>query len=415
VGADPGDCDDSNPEVRPDALERPGDQQDSNCDGVESCYLDADGDGYRPDTADTVESANLSCADRGEATALVPMGDCDDNDAAVSPAGRESPGDGVDSDCDGTESCYTDADRDGYRADGGAVLGSADTDCTDAGEASTTTPLGDCDDADAGASPAATEVVGDGIDEDCDGDELCYVDADEDGYRPDLDAVITSRDGVCGGRGEATEDEPGGDCDDGDPRYNPTAVETDCTDPADYNCDGRVIWADDDEDGAAACEDCDDTEPSRYPGASERCNDLDDDCDEAVDEDPVDARTWFADADGDGYTDPDDTRTSCDPDAGYAEASAERDCDDADATSHPGGTEVPDDGIDQDCDGLDAHGGTEDTDSGALDDTGDGGGPDGGRRCGCATDGAGTTSGALLLGFAALLARRRRDGAVPTC
>ena len=37
---------------------------------------------------------------------------------------------------------------------------------------------------------------------------------------------------------------------------------------------------------------------------------------------------------------------------------SEGDCDDADPERNPGATDVPDDGIDQDCDGVDA---TEDT------------------------------------------------------
>lgn len=36
-----------------------------------------------------------------------------------------------------------------------------------------------------------------------------------------------------------------------------------------------------DGDGASACDDCDDDDPSRFPGAPERCDELDDDCDGA--------------------------------------------------------------------------------------------------------------------------------------
>ena len=45
-------------------------------------------------------------------------GDCDDSDAAVNPEGEEIPADGVDSDCDGTEQCYVDADGDAYENQG---------------------------------------------------------------------------------------------------------------------------------------------------------------------------------------------------------------------------------------------------------------------------------------------------------
>jgi len=39
---------------------------------------------------------------------------------------------------------------------------------------------------------------------------------------------------------------------------------------------------DDDQDGYDACQDCDDDDDAVYPGAEERCNGVDDDCDEAL-------------------------------------------------------------------------------------------------------------------------------------
>lgn len=59
-----------------------------------------------------------------------------------------------------------------------------------------------------------------------------------------------------------------------------------------------------DGDGVPASEDCDDGDPAVFPGADERCNDRDDDCDRTVDEDPVDAPRWYADIDGDGMGEP---------------------------------------------------------------------------------------------------------------
>lgn len=44
-------------------------------------------------------------------------------------------------------------------------------------------------------------------------------------------------------------------------------------------------WTDADEDGSYQAEDCDDENPDVYPGADEVCgNEIDDDCDDAVDE-----------------------------------------------------------------------------------------------------------------------------------
>src|SRR5690349_13278737 len=41
----------------------------------------------------------------------------------------------------------------------------------------------DCDDANPAVNPGATEIAGDGVDQDCDGNELWFHDSDEDGYR----------------------------------------------------------------------------------------------------------------------------------------------------------------------------------------------------------------------------------------
>ncbi len=107
-----------------------------------------------------------------------------------------------------------------------------------------------------------------------------------------------------------------------------------------------------DGDGFVEREDCDDGDASVFPGASERCNGHDDDCDGRVDAsgDTLPAGApWYADADADGHGDPSRVGTACSPPPG-AVADGD-DCDDAAAAVWPGAPEVCD-GIDQDCDGV---------------------------------------------------------------
>ena len=98
-----GDCDSSNADVNPAALELCDGVTDENCDGsidedtasdAATWYLDADGDGYGE-----LVSTSLSCS--------LPSGysadwtDCDDSTALVSPEAPETCANGTDDDCDG--------------------------------------------------------------------------------------------------------------------------------------------------------------------------------------------------------------------------------------------------------------------------------------------------------------------------
>jgi hypothetical protein len=97
--------------------------------------------------------------------------------------------------------------------------------------------------------------------------------------------------------------------------------------------------------------DCDDADTAVFPGATEACDGVDNDCDGRVDDDD-DGVTGdvlsFRDADGDGFGTLDGFRVSCALPPGHVTQLG--DCDDDSADAFPGGTEVCD-GVDNDCDG----------------------------------------------------------------
>lgn len=93
--------------------------------------------------------------------------------------------------------------------------------------------------------------------------------------------------------------------------------------------------------------DCDDGNAAVYPGATEICNGIDDDCDDIQDEDLL-LIDWYLDRDGDGYGTSTIKLQSCSEIAGYVTNSD--DCDDDDSAIHPKVPEICD-GIDQDCNG----------------------------------------------------------------
>ncbi|MDG1483979.1 MAG: MopE-related protein [Myxococcota bacterium] len=119
-----------------------------------------------------------------------------------------------------------------------------------------------------------------------------------------------------------------------------TAALVGCGDKEDADVDA-------DGDGAFAAVDCDDNDATVYPGADELCDGLDNNCDEAIDEDAIDAETLYADNDGDSYGSG-AALLLCDG-SGYV--SDNTDCNDSAADAYPGGTEVCD-GLDNDCNGT---------------------------------------------------------------
>ena len=145
---------------------------------------------------------------------------------------------------------------------------------------------------------------------------------------------------------ESWEGQVAGEC--GDGADNDGDGYWDCDDDDCENAPECQEETDDDGDGYPDDLDCDDGDPDINPDADEVCDGVDNDCDGDIDEDDaVDAATWYADADADGYGDTSNTTNACVAPSGHTDD--DTDCDDNDASIHPGADEHCD-GVDNDCD-----------------------------------------------------------------
>jgi MYXO-CTERM domain-containing protein len=371
------DCDDSAAAVNPGADETC-DSIDNDCDGsidendaIDALvwYTDADSDGYG-------DSNSTSTACYQPSGSVSDNTDCDDTDADTNPSVDEYC-DGHDDDCDGitdesdavdASTWYADSDNDTY---GDAAVSQAA--CIQ--PTNTVSDNTDCNDNAFGINPGVDEYC-DGHDDDCDGlidedDSLdastFYADADNDGFG---DAASTTA--SCSQPSGYVSDQT--DCNDGDSSINPSGTEL--CDTVDNDCNGDVdedsaadvkTWyGDSDADGYGNasstdldCDqpsgfvdndaDCDDNDANTNPGANELCDTIDNNCDGAVDEDSaVDALTYYADTDTDGYGDGANSTKACTQPSNYLTDNT--DCNDGNSSIYPGATEYCDT-TDWDCDG----------------------------------------------------------------
>ena len=213
----------------------------------------------------------------------IESGDCDDEDSTINPSSVDYADDGIDQDCDGSDfSKGLCDDSCSYAGDGACDDGwvnavyadcTLGTDCTDCGARldldedgyydneglmpynPTLSDWMDCNDEDPNIHAQAEEIMGDGIDQDCDGSDfvgLCD------------NSCATANNAICEDGGSDSTDDT---CNLG----------ADCSD-----CGARV---DMDEDGYDIDQDCDDDDPTYHPGILDVCNGIDDNCNGLIDED----------------------------------------------------------------------------------------------------------------------------------
>ncbi len=354
-----------------------GDEQGDACEGDDDNDDVADGEDNCPLQANTLQE---DMNEDGEGDAC----DCDRDGDGVSNPGVDAAGEACPA-CDPCDNCpgihnpeQTDLNENGIGDDcehdwDGDGLWNEDDNC-----------------------PWVANPLQEDLDVDAEGD-ACDCDMDADGFSnenpdcPEPDPADNCPMVANPGQEDLDVDDVGDACDpdrdgDGDPN------DTDCApdDPAishnavegcngvDDDCDGdtdeagalgcAVYHRDEDGDGFGTAEnqclcaavapftavlsgDCDDADAAVNPDATEYCNNNDDDCDGATDEEgAADCTTYYRDLDRDGYGATEEFKCLCAPIVNSYDTTLSGDCVDTDEDIHPGAPELCNN-KDDDCEG----------------------------------------------------------------